>query len=43
MILDTLTQWVVLWGIATAVAVVAITACKGCCIAKFLGKPCSTK
>lgn len=40
---DNLTAWMTIWGVATAVAIIAITACKGCCIAKLLRKPCKTK
>lgn len=43
MIIDNLTEWVTVWGAATAVAIIAVSACKGCCIAKLLGKACKTK
>jgi hypothetical protein len=37
---DNLTAWLTIWGLATTVAIIAVAACKGCCIAKLLGKPC---
>jgi hypothetical protein len=38
--IDNLTTWVTVWGAATVVIVIAVAACKGCCIAKLLRKPC---
>lgn len=37
---DNLTTLLTIWGLATAVLIIALNACNGCCIAKLLGKPC---
>lgn len=43
MYFDNLTTWVTIWSVATVFAIIAVTVCRGCCIAKLLGKPCSSK
>ena len=40
MYFDNLTIAVTLWGAAIAVAIVVISACDGCCIAKIRGRAC---
>jgi len=38
--IDNVTIAFTLWGAGTVTIMLAFAACKGCCIAKFLGKPC---
>lgn len=40
MYFDNLTVAVSIWGAAIAVAIVLISACDGCCIAKIRGREC---
>jgi len=42
MIFDTLTNFMIFWGAGTAVAIIALTVCKGCCIKRLMGKPCGS-
>ena len=42
MIFDSLTSFMVIWGVGTTMAVIALTVCKGCCIKRLMGKPCSS-
>ena len=43
MIYDEMTAWFIVWAAATGVVCIAMAVCKGCCIAKLLGKPCKPK
>jgi len=40
MILDHLTTSAAVWAAGTVAAILAITYCKGCCIARILRKEC---
>jgi hypothetical protein len=41
--IDNLTTWMTIWAAGTVAVMIAISICKGCCIAKLLGKPCPSK